>query len=311
VNVEEALVEIVVSHNRPEQPAAADGYLFDFFEARDYAPWQQRAERAGELFASQKFELRANCDGILYFQRGTGMDGKPAEGVLRLNSEYPKDGFWWDSQLRITPAFPAGVHFLEPYAGAVADLDACRITRGGLFLDKAHTEEIARFARAYRSLPCRKFDAVGKTTDPVVVRTLVSDNMRYVYAVNRECYPVEVKVEFGAEPKGLRDLASGESLAASQTWTLPLGPYELRSFGLAPEIAVSGFSVAVPAEMIRTLTDEAGTAFQAFAKVRAAGRFIPGMEEIETGMRAALVEGRFAWLRRALTSYCVRTCREA
>ncbi|MCA9419279.1 MAG: hypothetical protein KC917_23610, partial [Candidatus Omnitrophica bacterium] len=63
------------------------------------------------------------------------MDGKPAEGVLRINSEYPKDGFWWDSQLRITPPFPAGPHFLEPYAHAVAELDACRITRGGLFLD--------------------------------------------------------------------------------------------------------------------------------------------------------------------------------
>ncbi len=246
-----------------------------------------------------------NLDGIMV------MDGKPAEGVLRLNSEYPKDGFWWDSQLRITPAFPAGAQFLEPYAGAVADLDACRITRGGLFLDKAHTEEIAQFARAYRSLPRHKFDTAGKTADPVVVRTLVHDKLRYVYAVNREYYPVEVSLVFGAEPAGLRDLASGEVVAAPQIWTLTLGPYELRSFGLAPEIGVSGFSVAVPAEIIRTLTEEAGVAFQAFAKLRAAGRFIPGMDDIEKGMRDALAEGRYAWLRRALTSYCVRTCREA
>jgi hypothetical protein len=36
------------------------------------------------------------------------MDGKPAEGILRWNSDYPKDGFWWDSQLRITPGFQGG-----------------------------------------------------------------------------------------------------------------------------------------------------------------------------------------------------------
>ena len=52
------------------------------------------------------------------------MDGRPVEGMFGMNSAYPEDGFWWDSQLRITPGFQAGVHFLEPYAQAVADLDA-------------------------------------------------------------------------------------------------------------------------------------------------------------------------------------------
>jgi len=235
------------------------------------------------------------------------MDGKPADGILRLNSEYPQDGFWWDSQLRITPAFPAGVHFMEPYAAAVADLDACRVTRGGLFLDKAHTEEIARFARAYRALPCGKFDTVGKTTDPVAVRTLLRDRLRYVYLVNREYYPVEVAVAFRSEPKGLRDLASGEAVAAQQDWTLTLGPYELRSFSLAPEVEIVGFAAKVPADIVRALTEDANRAFEAMARVRAAGRFIPGMDELEKGMRGALAEGRYAWLRRALTSYCVRT----
>ena len=124
------------------------------------------------------------------------MDGRPAEGIFRMNSIYPKDGFWWDSQLRITPAFQGGVHFLEPYAHAVADLDACRITRGGLFLDKAHTEAIQQFARAYRALPRQKFDTVGTSTDPVAVRTLVHDGRRYFYAVNRDYYPVKVDVAF-------------------------------------------------------------------------------------------------------------------
>jgi hypothetical protein len=75
--------------------------------------------------------------------------------------------------------FQAGVHFLEPYAQAVADLDACRITRGGLFLDKAHSQQLQQFARAYRALPRRRFTTVGSSTDPVAVRTLVRDNRRY------------------------------------------------------------------------------------------------------------------------------------
>jgi hypothetical protein len=98
------------------------------------------------------------------------IDGRPAEGIIRANAEYPKDGFWWDSQLRITPAFPEGVHFLEPYAQAVADLDTCRITRGGLFLDKAHNEMIRQFARAYRALPRQNFTTVGASTDSVTMR---------------------------------------------------------------------------------------------------------------------------------------------
>ena len=82
------------------------------------------------------------------------------KAFFRTNSEYPKDNFWWDSQSRVTPGFQGGVHFLEPYTAALADLDACRITRGGLFLDKAHTELLQRFARAYRALPRRKFITV-------------------------------------------------------------------------------------------------------------------------------------------------------
>ena len=42
--------------------------------------------------------------------------GQPSEGVMRESLEYPPDGFWWDQQWRITPTFPSGVHFLQPYA---------------------------------------------------------------------------------------------------------------------------------------------------------------------------------------------------
>ncbi|MEW6755518.1 MAG: hypothetical protein AB1505_31750, partial [Candidatus Latescibacterota bacterium] len=145
------------------------------------------------------------------------MDGEPAEGIFRINSEYPPDGFWWGSQLRITPAFPAGDHFMEPYAHALAELDACRITRGGLFLDKAHGEAIGRFAAAFRALPRRRFATVGASTDPVAVRQLACEGKRFVYLVNREYYPVEVEIELAGEPGKVVDLATGAAAEPSDS----------------------------------------------------------------------------------------------
>jgi hypothetical protein len=237
------------------------------------------------------------------------IDGQPAEGVLRMNSEYPKDGFWFDSQLRITPPFPSGPHFLEPYAQAVAEMDACRITRGGLFLDKAHTGHLRAFARAYRALPNQKFDTVGGSTDPVAVRSLVKDGKRYLYAVNREYYPIDLEIAFTAEPVQVTDLATGEKSAVSGGLKLTLGPYELRSFATAPECAPDAFQATPPPAIVDAMKNDAQAALAAFAEVRAEGKLIPGMERMESDIRAALGAGRLAWLRRALTGYIVRRCR--
>jgi hypothetical protein len=238
------------------------------------------------------------------------MDGQPADGIFRINSEYPKQGFWWDSQWRITHSFQGGVHFLEPNAHAVAEVDACRITRGGLFLDKVHSEEIQQFARAYRALPRQKFVTVGASTDPVAVRTLAHNGVRYLYAVNREYYPVDVRISFNGPVRDLRDLATGEPMAGGDAWQGTLGPYELRAFGLPPDATVSGFAASPPADVIKALVADAENAFGTFARARTKGRRVPGMDEIEERMRSALAEGRYAWLRRALTGYIVRHCGE-
>ena len=206
------------------------------------------------------------------------MDGRPAEGIFGMNSYYPKDGFWWESQLRITPGFQGGVHFLEPYALALAEMDACRITRGGLFLDKAHSEALQQFAKAYRALPRRKFATVGGSTDPVAVRTLVQDGRRYFYAINRDYYPVKIEAMFNVAPKDLTDLSTGEKIAATQTYTFVLGPYELRSFSAVPETEITGFKAAPPDAIVQQLRKEAAEALAAFQKVRTAGKSVPGHE---------------------------------
>ena len=89
-----------------------------------------------------------------HYAEATDMDGKPVEGMIRRNVHYPEENDWWyTSQFRIYTPFPTGSHFLEPFAHAVAELDAQRITQGGLFMDRCHTDELRQFALAYRALP--------------------------------------------------------------------------------------------------------------------------------------------------------------
>ncbi len=236
------------------------------------------------------------------------MDGKPAEGIFRINSEYPKDGFWWDSQSRITAAFPAGVHFLEHYAHAVAEFDALRITHGGLYLDKAHSAHLRRFAAAYRSLPKVKFSTVGRFTDPVAVRVAVAGGRFYGYAVNREHYPVGVVLRF-AKPVACTDLATGARLPESGGVTL--APYELLAFAADGHARLTGFDVEVPEAVRRSLEQQANEVLAAMERAGAEGRMIPGMEAMARGIRAALREGRLAWVRKALSSYIVSQAKPA
>ncbi len=240
------------------------------------------------------------------------MSGQSAEGIFRMNSTYPADGFWYDSQLRITPAFPPGEHFLEQYAHAVAELDACRITRGGLFLDKAHSAELRGFATAYRCLPAETFVTVGTSADPVTVRTLVpnGEDRRYVYLVNREPYPVMANVALSQAATFL-ELATGTSLPAPREWQMELGPYELRSFATAPDVQITGFTVGVPAQIAAQYEQDAASALQAIANARQEGHFLAGLDEIEAQLRTSLAERRFARLRHLLTGYHVRKCQES
>jgi hypothetical protein len=199
---------------------------------------------------------------------------------------------------------------MEHYAHAVAELDSCRITRGGLFLDKAHSGEIRKFALAYRALPREKFETVGTQTDPVAVRTLVRDGRRYLYLVNRDYYPVEVQLRCEPAALGITDLATGASFrAAASPWRITLGAYELRSFALPEHARIAGFTVHPPEGIARALRAEATEAVSALRRAEESGALIPGAERLRSGIESAMAEGRLAWLRRALSSYIVRAAR--
>ena len=232
------------------------------------------------------------------------INGKPVEGICRINSEYPKDGFWWDSQLRITTHFQGGIHYLEPFAHALAELDACKITRGGLYLDTGHDKFMQGFAKAYRTLPEQKFETVGATTDPIAVRTLVVYGKRYLYLVNREYYPVKVSINFNNTPSQFTDLATSQKLDASRKWEVTLGSYELRSLGMLPETEVVDFTTTVPTEIVNELTHRMEAVSAAADTLQSRKVELPvGTEKLLAEIKTALKEGRYAWTRRALNSY--------
>ena len=224
-----------------------------------------------------------------------------------MNSEYPKDGFWWDSQLRITSHFQGGIHYLEPFAHSLAELDACKITRGGLYVDTGHDKMMQGFARAYRTLPDQKFETVGSSTDPIAVRTLVLNGKRYLYMVNREYYPVKVIINFNNQPSQFTDLATSQKLNASQKWEVTLGSYELHSLGMLPETEIVDFTTTVPVEIVNELSQKTREAELAATTLKSKKIELPvGSERLLADIQSALNEGRYAWARRALNSYPIR-----
>ncbi len=233
--------------------------------------------------------------------------GKPAEGICRMGSEYAPDGFWWpEAQLRITPAFSGGVHFMRHYANALARFDPMVISRGGLTLDRGHADQMRPFAAAYRALPARKFETVGENTDPVTVRTLVDGGKRYVYLVNREYYPSAVTVTLTNTTGKIVNLSDNSKQSATATWNLKLGAYELQSFTLAPEVGIAGFSATQPSEVVAQLTRDAETVLEKIKVKQAAGEKLPeNSNGLAAAIQSTLKQSQWAALRQLLESITI------
>jgi hypothetical protein len=241
------------------------------------------------------------------------MDGLKADGILEINSLYPDDGFWWNSQLRIIPGMQAGIHFMEPYAWAVAEFDACRITRGGLFLDKSHSEQIQQFVKAYCKLPRVRFTPIPhKYMDPVAVRYLKQQDRLYFYLVNRDYYPIMVKLKFNGSNNKVENLATAESVTidSSDFLQCKLNAYEILSFSTSSNMEIVDFSFQIPEEIKQELSAKTAVLLDQFKQIKAKGLFIPGQDHLAQQIEIALKEERYGWLRRALTSYLGRKAEE-
>jgi len=230
--------------------------------------------------------------------------GKPTEGICRMGSKYAPDGFWWpDAQLRITPAFSGGVHFMRHYANTLARFDPPVISRGGLTLDRGHADLLRPFATAYRTLPATKFETVGENTDPVTVRTLVTGGKRFVYLVNREYYPSDVTVTLTNAAGKIANLSTGGKAPASATWALKLDAYELQSFALSPEVGIAGFSATQPADIIAQLARDAEAVLKKIESKQSAGEKLPAdTNGLAAAIQSTLKQSQWAALRQLLES---------
>jgi len=128
--------------------------------------------------------------------------------------------------------------------------------------------------------------------------------------VNREYYPVTVVVRFGRAPGELLDLATGKGIETGQTWKLTLGAYELRSVALPSSCGIECFEATIPFSVREGLLRDARRTLSELASLTGSGQEVAGRAALAEGIRAAVAEGRFAWLRRALGSYPVLRCRE-
>ncbi|OGV73952.1 MAG: hypothetical protein A3K19_22945 [Lentisphaerae bacterium RIFOXYB12_FULL_65_16] len=162
---------------------------------------------------------------------------------------------------------PAGRHCLERWAQALAGGDARFLSDGG----NAYTlgqPLLREFLAEYRRLPDLPFQACPALNDPVALRqcTVASaDAARlgpgwepglYLYAVNRERYPVKVELQLDGADRVQR-LRNGEAVTLDgQTLRLELQPYELRAFRAAPGARVSGGTATAPAEVRERLATQ-------------------------------------------------------
>ncbi|MFP4056546.1 MAG: LamG-like jellyroll fold domain-containing protein [Candidatus Brocadiia bacterium] len=151
--------------------------------------------------ASAPFRAGRQAAAALVYRRFTSAIG-------RLK---PMPRFWWSApSFRASHPAPTGRYFLEPYAHAVAELDALSVAAGGnSVVTLGRDDAVQRFARAYRALPRRHFRDVPGMSDPVCARQLRDGDAHYVYLVNRLSFPVDAYLAFGGDAAELRDLATG------------------------------------------------------------------------------------------------------
>ena len=133
----------------------------------------------------------------------------------RVGSAVPIPGYWWtENPWRASQPTPAGRLFLEPHATALAQLDIQAIAVGGFTTGTVgHEAEVLEFARAFRALPCKKFEDIAGMADPVCVRQLHEGDHQYLYLVNRAPYPTEAFIAFDQRGLTLRDLGATKNVA--------------------------------------------------------------------------------------------------
>lgn len=195
-----------------------------------------------------------------YFESAIGRE-KPLQGLSDLGVE---EMVW-----RASTFNPAGSLALEPYALALAYLDATSIVKGGYVLGTLGMEsELSRFAASFQALPAVPFEDLGGVPDLVRARWRKVEGRSYLYVVNTLPVALSGEIAF-AEEREIRELGVGTASEAVKELAFDLPPFGLRSFviDVSSEAAIA-VDVSAPSEWEASLEAR-------WREVRAAARIHP------------------------------------
>jgi hypothetical protein len=214
-------------------------------------------------------------------------------------------------------ANPAGRHYLERYALALAESDARLLADGGNTYTLGQPL-LREFMREYRRLPDVPFAPRADARDPVAVweKDSVQCSVYGVqaptehflfYAVNRERYPVSVTVQL--EAKGpVRGLGTGREAAIKDgRLTCELQSFQLLAFAAPQGSRIVRVETRVPEAERQTVAAMVQAAEALRAEVAAGGQALPpeGRAALDAACaeaRQALDQGRLWRARTALES---------
>ncbi|NLF70967.1 MAG: hypothetical protein GX575_18190 [Candidatus Anammoximicrobium sp.] len=214
-----------------------------------------RASRAATA-ADAKSRPRAWTGGLLYYEP----QSFPTAGFQTNGPFGPDKTASW----LLTQIAPSAAAHRQSLIHSLATLDSQVLFQGGWTPAMGQHDALLDVADVFRQLPASRFETVpssnrGIELQPVVVRRLSRSEGTYVYAVNDSPWPVSVTLTLDApRDSGFRALG-GRSCPPpvpqekdhTQTWTVPLQPYDLVAAVItAPDARVVDWQAEVGREVL-------------------------------------------------------------
>ena len=219
-----------------------------------------------------------------------------AEKVYRMESlcyeDDPDNLSGAEYKAFVVSAHNAGNYYKEAFAHQLAEYDCLTYTAGGIYMDKAHIDEIRDLTSKFCFLPRVPFQTVGTRTDPVAVRQTVFENIQYWYAVNREPYEIVITLAF-----------TDNSLKK-----LTLAPFGMLS-GQGEKI-ITSFSYAILPETAKKYQKAIKKSEEILTAALQGGFYVNGQKKLIDELHSAEEEGRFAKIRHLLSSYPLKKTEE-
>lgn len=203
-------------------------------------------------------------------------------------------------------ANPAGDFSIERFAIALAETDARFLGDGGNGYSLGQPP-LREFLAEYRRIPAVAFSARADARDPVAAWEHRTGAEYWLYLVNRESYPVTVRLDLRGRGELVR-VVGVDKYAAGRTAQIIVAPFRVMTFRSSPSVSVASIQTELPPQALaavatrtRWLEEAAGndrdSVFSRLDKVEQAR-----LAEAARQAREALDAGRL-WRARSLAEH--------